>query len=281
MHSRFLPADFDATAPLALIAGKFRYPVIMAEHIRAAGIPVRLIAFEGETEDALIESFSPEHRAILKVGQVGKLLSALKKLNAHYAIMAGQITPGRLFRDLHPDLKALTMLARLKERNAETLFGALAHEIEKKKVHLLDARAFMDSEMATAGPLTSGRGKLDEATLAHGIRIAKAVAQEDIGQGVVVSGGTVLAVEAFEGTDAMLKRAGSFGAKDCLFVKTTKPKQDYRFDVPVFGLRTLESMHAAGIQNAALEADNVLILEKSAVLREAKRYGIHLWGYQA
>jgi DUF1009 family protein len=186
-----------------------------------------------------------------------------------------------LFDGLHPDLKAIAILATLKERNAASIFSAIAREIEHLGIHLLDARAFLDHELATVGVMTGGRQRVDDETLAHGIRIARAVAQLDIGQGVVVSGGTVLAVEAFEGTDKMLKRAGEFGAKEPLFVKTSKPKQNYCFDVPVFGRATLAVMREAGLPAAALEAGATLILEKDAVLAEAKAAGIQLIGYEA
>jgi UDP-2,3-diacylglucosamine hydrolase len=121
---------------------------------------------------------------------------------------------------------------------------------------------------------------MSEETLAHGARLAREVARLDIGQSVVVSSGTVIAVEAFEGTDAMLRRAGGFGADAPLFVKTAKPKQDFRFDVPVFGRGTLEVMREAKISAAALEAGATLILEKSAVLAEARAAGIQLLGYE-
>lgn len=281
MLSRYLPENFDSGRPVALIAGQFSYPVIMAHHMRKAGVAVRLIAFEGETEQSLVDSFPPKDRTIIKVGQLGKLLTALGKLGAGYAVMAGQITPGRLFRGLHPDMKALAILARLKERNADSIFGALAHEIEKIGVTQLDARAFMDEEIAASGSMTGARLTVEREHIEHGIRIAKTVAQEDIGQGVVVNRGTVLAVEAFEGTDAMLKRAGTFAAREMIFVKTVKRHQDYRFDVPVFGLKTLEQMRLSGIGTAALEAGNVLILDKSQVLREASKRGIRLFGFEA
>ncbi|OHE72824.1 MAG: hypothetical protein A2007_05600 [Verrucomicrobia bacterium GWC2_42_7] len=115
--------------------------------------------------------------------------------------------------------------------------------------------------------------------LQHGIHIAKSVASLDIGQGVVVNNGTVLAVEAFEGTDAMLRRAGSFEAKQPLFIKTVKPNQDYRFDVPVFGMKTIEVLHEANIPHAALEANKTLILQKEIVLQAASKYKITILGY--
>mgnify|MGYP001374229236 FL=1 len=276
--SRFLPDDFDPSRPLALIAGPGIYPQLLAERARKAGIPIRLIELGGETSTELITSFPENQRSAVKVGQVGKLLKELNKLDAKYAVMAGQVTPGKLFKGLHPDLKAIRMLAGLDRKNAETIFGAIGEEIEKAGVHLLDARIFMDEDLAEEGVLVQGKEKIEPEHLKHGIEIARENARLDVGQGVVVSRGTVLAVEAFEGTNAMLERAGKFGAKNCLFVKLAKPKQDTRFDVPVFGLQTLNAMKEAGIGNAALESGSVLLLEKDEVLIEAKKLGIGLMG---
>ena len=142
--SRFLPENFDASKPLALIAGQGQYPILLAQRARAAGIDLRLIELGGETSTELINDFTPEQRATVKVGQVGKLLKELKNFDAGYAVMAGQVTPGKLFRGLHPDLKAIRMLAGLDRKNAETIFGAIGDEIENAGVHLLDARVFMD-----------------------------------------------------------------------------------------------------------------------------------------
>jgi DUF1009 family protein len=233
----------------------------------------------GETSEKLINTFPDHERSAVKVGQVGKLLKELKRFKVGYAVMAGQVTPGKLFRGLHPDLKAIRMLAGLDRKNAETIFGAIGDEIEKSGIHLLDARVFMDEDLADKGMLVKGKEKIEPEHLAHGIEIARENARLDVGQGVVVSRGTVLAVEAFEGTNAMLERAGKFGAKNCLFVKLGKPNQDTRFDVPVFGLQTLEAMRAAGIGNAALESVSVLLLDKAEVLKQAKKLGIGLTGF--
>ena len=278
-RSRFLPKDFDSAKPVAVIAGRGLYPQLTVRALRAAGIPVRLVAFLDETAPELVDSFPAGERDLIKVGQLGHMLKSLRRFEAGAAIMAGQIRPRRLFDGLHPDLKAIAILASLKERNAASIFGAIANEIEHLGIHLLDARAFLDHELAAEGVMTGGRARVDDETLAHGVRLARSVAQLDIGQGVVVSGGTVLAVEAFEGTDKMLRRAGEFGAKEPLFVKTAKPKQDFRFDVPVFGRGTLDVMREAKISAAALEAGDTLILEKDAVLADAKSAGIQLLGY--
>ena len=281
MHSRFLPPEFDPTRPIAVIAGKAIYPVLTIAAIQRSGIPVRLIAFTDETREDLIDSFPENEREVIHVGQLGKMLKALRSFDAGYAIMVGQITPKRLFSGLRPDLKAATLLMKLERRNAETIFGAIAEEIAGLGIHQLDARAFLDDQLADAGWMTVRCEKVEQTYLDHGMEIARECARLDIGQGVVVRKGTVIAVEAFEGTDEMLRRAGTFKTDQMVFVKTVKPAQDYRFDVPVFGLRTLESMREAKITTALLEAENVLMLEKPTVLRLAQDAGIQIFGFSA
>jgi DUF1009 family protein len=277
--SAFLPAGYDRTRPLVLIAGQGLYPVLIARAARAAGIPLRLVGFEEETRPDLVASFPEAERRVLLVGQLGRMLKALHEFDAGYAIMAGQITPRRLFKGLHPDLKAAQILLTLKRRNAETIFGAIAAEIEAIGVTLLDARALIDDQLATPGCMTGRSFPVEEEYLRHGIHIARESARLDIGQGCVVRKGTVLAVEAFEGTDEMLRRAGGFKTDGALFVKTVKSAQDYRFDVPCFGQRTLETMREAGITAAALEAGRVILIDREAVIAQARTWGISLLGF--
>lgn len=280
LPSAFLPATFDGRRPLALIAGQGVYPMLVAASVRAAGIPLKLVAFEEETRPELVAQFARQDHRMLKVGQLGHLLDALRDFNAGYALMAGQITPRRLFKGLHPDLKAARILLSLKRRNAGTIFGAIAREIEELGVALLDARAFLDDQLASPGCMTGRKFPIDPEYIDHGMQIARECARLDIGQGCVVRNGTVLAVEAFEGTDEMLRRAGAFKTDDALFVKTVKARQDWRFDVPCFGLRTLETMRDAHLTAAALEAGKVIILEKPAVLEQAQAWGISLLGFE-
>jgi UDP-2,3-diacylglucosamine hydrolase len=277
--SAFLPSDFNPRKPVVLIAGQGLYPVLVAQAVRRAGVPLRLVGFEEETRPDLIESFPESERRVLLVGQLGKMLKSLEYFEAGYALMAGQITPRRLFRGLHPDLKATRILFSLKRRNAETIFGAIAAEIEKLGVKLLDARSFLDDQLASGGVMTGGKFPIEAEYVEHGVHIARESARLDIGQGVVVRKGTVLAVEAFEGTDEMLRRAGGFKTDGALFVKTVKTQQDYRFDVPVFGQRTLDTMREAHLTAAALEAGKVIVLDKPAVIAQAKSWGISLVGF--
>ncbi len=279
MISKFLPTDFDKSAKIAILAGKGAYPSLVKDRLDAAGIPNALMAFEGETAPELWERFDGSQRACANVGQLGHLLKNLKKVGARYAIMAGQITPKKLFKGMKPDLKAILVLATLKRKNAETIFGAIADQLQKIGVDMLDARAFLDDALAPKGFFCGANMKniLPE-HIEHAMHIARECARLDIGQGCVVSRGTVLAVEAFEGTDAMLERAATFGAKDCIFAKTVKPNQDYRFDVPVIGERTMRKLAAADIKNVVVEADKVIVLEKDKVKKLAEENGIRILG---
>lgn len=277
--SQFLPKGFQSEDGICLIAGKELYPELIAQRMRSLGVRTSLVAYEGETRDSLYDSYPDEERVRIKVGKLGKMLKTLKSYNVKWALMAGQITPGRLFKGLHPDLKAVALLAKLKEKNADTIFTAISNEISNIGIELLDARAFLDDQMASHGPMTAIRNKVRPEFIEHGIEIAKEIARLDIGQGVVIRKGTVVAVEAFEGTDRMLKRAGSFQTNQLIFIKTVKLGQDYRFDVPVFGMRTLEVMQEAGIKHAYLEANKTIILEKEQVLKSASKWGIQIVGY--
>ncbi len=277
--SKFIPPDFDPEATVALLAGKGVYPEAMSYELDRRNIKHVLIAFEDETSKELWEKFPSDKRQMLNVGQLGKLLKSVSAFEAKYAIMAGQITPKKLFRGMKPDLKAIMILASLKKKNAETIFGAVASELGGVGVQMLDARSFMDSSLAPLGFFTGDRSwKISDSDLEHAMSIARECARLDIGQGCVTSRGTVLAVEAYEGTDAMLERAGSFGANDCLFAKTVKPAQDYRFDVPVIGERTIRKLDGANIRNVAVEAGKVIILEPEKTRKLAQDLGIKIFG---
>jgi UDP-2,3-diacylglucosamine hydrolase len=277
--SAFLPANFDSKRPIGLIAGQGLYPLLVARAARAHGLVIKLIGFEEETSPELLNYIPASDQRVLLVGQLGKMLKALRDFDCGYALMAGQITPRRLFKGLHPDIKAAQILFSLKRRNAETIFGAIASEIAAIGIEQLDARALLDDQLAEAGCMTGRTFPIQDDYLQHGIHIARESARLDIGQGCVVRKGTVLAVEAYEGTDEMLRRAGSFKTDGALFVKTVKSNQDFRFDVPCFGLRTLEVMREAGIVAAALEKNKVIMIDKPAVLRQARTWGISLFGF--
>jgi UDP-2,3-diacylglucosamine hydrolase len=282
MNASLFPKNYNSKLPVALIAGKGRYPFLTAKKALAAGFPMRLIVFKGESiEQELWDLFSENERIEIDLGQIGKLLKCLERFEAKYALMAGQVTPKRLFKGYIPDLRAIKIMASLKRRNAQTIFGAVIAEIEKNGTTMLDARCWLESELASHGLMTPKRPvKVDLDYIEHGIYIAKEMARLEVGQSVVVRKGTVMAVESFEGTDPMIERAGNFKTDELIFVKTVKVDQDYRFDVPVVGERTIQKLADAGIFTMAVEADHTLMLDKNKLIEQAQRAGISIIGYR-
>jgi len=267
----------DRTAPLGVIAGNNRYPFLTIAAARRAGVPrIGVIAFENETDPAIAQQ--ADDIAWLRVGQLGKMLKQLKAWSIGRAIMAGQIAPKNLF-ELRPDFRALLLLGRLRERNAESLFGAVADELSAAGVTLLSATTYLEDLLAANGHLAGpAPGRAVRADVAYGMSIAKEVSRLDIGQSVVVKKGTVLAVEAFEGTDECIRRGGALGRGGGVLCKVSKPKQDLRFDVPVIGPRTIEAAQAAGLQAVAVEAGRTLLLERDELFALASKCGVSLIG---
>lgn len=269
----------DTPATLAIIAGNGAYPFAMARSARAAGIRrIAVAAFQNETDPTLANIV--DEMEWMRVGQLGRMLGFLKKTGARHAVMSGQIHPKNLF-DLRPDLKALLLLGKLRERNAESIFGAIAAEMEAIGVELLPATSYMEDYLAPVGLIAGPKlGRREEADIAFGFGIAKEVSRLDIGQTVVVKGGTVLAVEAFEGTNAALKRGGELGRKDAVMVKVSKPNQDFRFDVPVIGPLTLEAAREARLRVIGVEAHKTLLLERERLAALAAEHRISIFGFQ-
>ena len=262
---------------LGLIAGNGAYPATMAAAARRAGVRTLVAAaFENETRPEL--SGMVEAMEWMRVGQLGRMIKFLLRHGVTQAVMGGQIAPKNLF-DLRPDLRTLMMLARLKERNAESLFGGIAREMEKDGISLLPATVFLDDDMAPAGHIAGPLRKPKEMTdIEFGLKIARETSRLDIGQTVVVRRGTVLAVEAFEGTNECIKRGGGLGKGMATVVKVSKPGQDMRFDVPVVGPQTIETAAAAGIRVIAVESGKTLLLEKAEVFRLCSERGVTLAG---
>lgn len=275
-------AGTQAERTIGILAGNGAYPRMFVEAARARPEPIRLAlaAFRGETRPEL-ESLT-DACEWLRVGQLGRLLKFFKREGATEAVMVGQIAPRNLF-DLRPDMRTLKLLSRVPERNAETLFGAIADELAAEGVRLLPATTFLEDHLPPAGrvggPVLKPR-QLDDA--AFGFRIAKETSRLDIGQTVVVRHGTVLAVEAFEGTNRCIARGGELGrGKNVMLVKVSKPDQDFRFDVPVIGPDTLEHCHRSGIGAIVVEAGSTMLLERDEVMRRCEAYRISLHALDA
>jgi DUF1009 family protein len=275
--TRFLPDDFATLDGISLLAGRGEYPLLCASRMQAAGIPVSLVASE-DASDELYARFPADNRIRYNAGQVGKILQRLRGNGHRWAIMVGQVAPKRLFHGLKFDWAAIRLLSRLRRRNAETIFGALAESIEKCGIKILDARTFMDEDLASIGFMTPKHRPLTG--VEHGIEVARAVAALDIGQGVVVHRGTILAVEGFDGTDKMLLRCKEFKTEPKWFIKTSKPNQDFRFDVPAVGLRTLDFMREGGISGIAVESGRTILFKRKIFLQQAEHHGIAVYGYK-
>ncbi len=262
---------------LAIIAGNGTYPFAMAHGARKAGVKrIVAVGFSGETREELAREV--DDIAWLRVGQLGKLLAYIEKSGARAAVMAGQIAPKNLF-DLRPDFKTLFLLAKLKRRNAETIFRAIGDELEGIGCPLIPATTFMEDHLAGSGLLFGPKLKPrvgDDLRFGH--EIAREVARLDIGQTVLVKNGTVLAVEGFEGTNECIKRGGALGRGGAVMVKVSKPGQDLRFDVPVVGPITIESCAAAGVHVIGIEAGHTIILERQHVAELAAKNKVALFG---
>jgi DUF1009 family protein len=260
---------------LGIIAGNGVYPRLLADAARRAGVKrIVATAFTDETDDRLAGKVDEIHW--MRVGQLGKLIACFQTAGVTGAIMAGQIAPKNLF-DLRPDWKTLLLLARLKRRNAESIFAAIGDELARAGITLLRATSFLEDCLAPAG-LIAGRklSRREEEDVALGFEIAREISRLDIGQTVIVRNGTVLAVEGFEGTNEAIKRGGALGGKNAIMVKVAKPDQDMRFDVPVIGIATVNVAAEAQLRIIAIEAGRTLLLEKEATIEQATRANISI-----
>jgi DUF1009 family protein len=262
---------------IGLIAGRGEYPFLTLQGARKAGVGrIAVAAIQGDASEELTRQ--ADASCWLQPGQLGELIKFFKSENISDIIMAGQITPGRLF-DLKPDWKAILLLARLKKRNAETLFGAVADELAKSGINVLPATTFLEDDLAPEGWIAGPRENRSLLRdVEFGWPIAKQVASLDIGQTLVVKKGTVLAVEGFDGTDATIRRGGSLGKGDSVAIKVSKPNQDFRFDVPVIGTETLRSAAEVGIKAIVCEARKTLLLKRKELTELAQKLRITLFG---
>ncbi|MCX6935587.1 MAG: UDP-2,3-diacylglucosamine diphosphatase LpxI [Verrucomicrobia bacterium] len=261
---------------IGLVAGRGVYPSLVLDGAKAQGVALAVAAFEGETDSRVASRGQPNQW--LKVGQLGGLISFFRKAGVKEVIFAGQIAPKRLF-DLRPDLKALWILARLKERNAETLFGAVAKELARAGIKVLPATTFVEDHLASRGHLAGPKPPRNlAAEIAFGWPLAKSIARLHIGQSLVVRKGTVMAVEGFDGTDATLKRGGTLAGQDAVAIKVTSPAQDMRFDVPVIGPQTILAAAEGKVGTLVIEAHKTLILEAEEVRKLAVRHKVTVWG---
>jgi DUF1009 family protein len=284
---------------LGLIAGNGRFPFLLLDAARAKGLAVAVAAIREETDAEIDRRAAADHSISvhwLSLGELSRLIEVFHKEGVTKAVMAGQVKHKQIFSSIRPDWRLAKLLLNLRSRNTDMLLGAVAKVLGDEGIELISSTAFLEPLLAQEGVLTAsvpaGRGPDEEErkNIEYGLGVARAVAGFDIGQTVVVAGQACVAVEAMEGTDAAIERAGALlrslreggeedGAATTLarkltIVKVAKPNQDMRFDVPVIGLRTVETMIRAGASCLSVEAGRTLLFDREVLLERAANAGI-------
>ena len=262
---------------LGLIAGNGRFPFLVLDAARAQGHDVTVIAVKEETFPELNEAAARHAAAIhwISLGQLGTCISLLKDAGATRAVMAGQVKHTKIFGGIVPDLTFLSVLKSLTARNTDGLIGAVAKVLRDRGIELIDSTALLTPLLARPGVLTARPPNDEEQReFAFGYRIADAIAALDIGQTIAVKALAVVAVEAMEGTDEVIARAGALAGPGACIVKVAKPNQDMRFDVPVVGVATIAAMRQAGATALSVDAGKTLLIDGDAVIHAADDAGI-------
>ncbi|PIQ86020.1 MAG: hypothetical protein COV73_05175 [Candidatus Omnitrophica bacterium CG11_big_fil_rev_8_21_14_0_20_43_6] len=261
---------------IGLIAGNRKFPLLFAASARKKGCKVIAIAIKGDTSVKLKKIVDKIYW--LKLSEFQKMFDIFKAEAVEAVVMAGQVSPRRLFSretQTNPELKQI--LDALKDKKADTLFGAVAKKLEAAGLFLLDSTTFIEEYLPKQGTLTRQVPDFDTwEDVYFGLSLAKAVANLDIGQTVAVKSKAILAVEAFEGTDNLIRRAGRIGRGGLVIVKVSKPKQDMRFDVPVIGLKTVKSLVNAKCKCLAFEAGKTLFIDQEASIKLADKKGLSI-----
>lgn len=253
-----------------LIAGNGQFPFLVIDGARRAGVELAVVAIKEET-DPEIEKIA-QNITWVGIGQLGKMISFFKKNGVGQAMMAGQVKHVQIFSSSLPDLRMVKMLWNLPRRNTDALIGGVADEMAKEGIELIDSTHFIKDQLAPAGVLTKRKPDDNElANIEYGLHIATELGRLDLGQTVVVRSKACVAIEAMEGTDATIRRAGELAKGKLTVVKVAKPEQDMRFDVPVIGVPTIETMIAAGAACLSVTANKTLIFERDKMIALADK----------
>jgi DUF1009 family protein len=269
-------------APIGLIAGNGTFPFLVLRAARQAGHDVVVVAIKGEASpelEPLAHQLGGTAFTWIALGQLGKCLTTFGKAGVSRAVMAGQVKHVKLFGGVLPDFTLLKVLGRLQSQNTDSLIAAVADVLEEHGITLIDSTALLPEFVAKPGVLsrTSPSAEMDR-DFEYGRRIADAIAGLDVGQTIVVKDRAVVAVEAMEGTDAIVARAGALAGPGTRVIKVAKPRQDMRFDVPVVGVATITAMQAAGADALSIDAGKTLIVDGEAFIRAADAAGIVVVG---
>jgi UDP-2,3-diacylglucosamine hydrolase len=252
-----------------LIAGNGKFPFLVLEAARSQGIEMVVAAIKEETFPEIEQHAKTVHW--MSLGQLGKLIKTFKAEGVDRAIMAGQVKHKQIFSSIIPDLKMIQVLATLATKNTDSLIGAVAKVLSNEGIHLMDSTSFLKPLLPEPGVLTKRAPSEDEKRdLDYGYRIARELGRLDLGQSVAVTNGACVALEAMEGTDAIIERAASLvNGRLLRIVKLAKPNQDLRFDVPVIGLATVRLMARLKVSALAIEARKTLVMDREDLIREA------------
>lgn len=266
---------------IGLIAGNGRFPFLALQGARGLGHDVTVVAVKEEAFPELEEAARAAGADLhwVSLGHLGKCIKILKAAGIQQALMAGQVKHAKIFSGVIPDLTLLSVLTKLRARNTDALISAVADVLRGEGIELLNSTAFLEPLLARGGVLTRRAPSAEETEdFAFGYRMADAIAALDIGQTIVVKDKAVVAVEAMEGTDAVIRRAGEIAGAGTRVVKVAKPNQDMRFDVPVVGVATIEAMTAAGATAISIDAGRTLMVDGDRVLQAADAAGIAVVG---
>jgi len=281
------------TQKLGLIAGNGRFPFLLLDAARAHGLRVVVAAIKEETDPEINERarLDPENVRVhwMSLGELSKLIEMFQREGVTQAVMAGQVKHKQIFSSIRPDWRLAKLLLNLRTRNTDMLLGAVAKVLEDEGITLMSSTAFLEPMLAAAGVLTSrSPDEVERGDIDYGLKVARGIAGFDLGQTVVIAAGACVAVEAMEGTDATIARAGALFrtlnedastlARRLTVVKVAKPRQDMRFDVPVVGLPTIEAMREAGATCLCVEAGRTLMFDREAMVKAADVAGIAIIG---
>ena len=260
-----------------LIAGNGQFPFLVIEGARKAGANLAVVAIKEETDPA-IEKVADTVKWV-NIGQLGKMIDFFKTHSVEKAIMAGQVKHVQIFSGAVPDMRMLKMLWNLPKRNTDSLIGGVADEMAKEGIELIDSTYFIGDSLADHGSITKRAPNETEAgNIEYGLHIASEIARLDLGQTIVVRAKACVAIEAMEGTDATIRRAGELANGKLTVVKVAKPEQDMRFDVPVIGIPTIETMIAAGATCISITPGKTLIFDREETIAVADKHKIAIVG---
>lgn len=260
-----------------LIAGNGQFPFLVVEGARKLGYSLSVVAIKEETDKHLEDV--AENIAWLGIGQLGKMISYFKKQGVTQAMMAGQVKHVQIFSGSLPDMRMMKMLWNLPRRNTNALIGGVANEMEKEGIELIDSTFMINDHLAPSGVLSKrSPNETEQQNLDYGLHIANEIARLDLGQTIVIRSSACVAIEAMEGTDETILRAGKLANGKLTVVKVAKPNQDMRFDVPVIGVPTVENMIASGATCISVTAGKTLIFDREQMLKLADHHKIVVIG---